>query len=74
MWRLEQIRCATHLINPHVGGHHLVLQVDIDQLGQLEAQLDCEGLCEVWDRSDQPVVVVEQVVIQPLCVGVALTS
>ena len=63
-----------HLVNPHVSGHYLVLQVNIDQLGELEAQLDSEGLCEVWHRSDQPVVVVEQVVIQSLGVGVTLTS
>ena len=70
----DDISLKTDLINPDVGGHHLVLQVHIDQLGQLQAQLDCEGLCEVWHGSDQPVVVVEQVVIQSLGVGVALTS
>ena len=52
----------------------MVLQVHIDQLGQLEAQLDGEGLCEVRHWSDQPVVVVEQVVIESLGVGVALTA
>ena len=70
----DDISLKTDLINPDVGGHHLVLQVHIDQLGQLQAQLDCEGLCEVWHGSDQPVVVVEQVVVQSLGVGVALTS
>ena len=42
------------------------------QLGELEPQLDCEGLGEVGDRSDEAVVVMEEVVIQPLGVRVAL--
>ena len=44
------------------------------QLGELEAQLDCEGLGEVGDRSDEAVVVVEKVIIQPLGMGVADTN
>ena len=64
----------TDLVYPHVGGHHLVLQINVYQLGEFEPELDGEGLGEVWDRPDQPVVVVEQVVIQPLGVRVSLSS
>ena len=62
----------TDLVYPHVGGHHLVLQVNVDQLRQLQPKLDGERLREVGDRSDQPVVVVEQVVIKPFGVWVSL--
>ena len=61
-----------HLVHPHIGGHHLVLEVHIDKLRELESELDGEGLCEVGDRSDEAVVVMEEVVIQPLGVRVAL--
>ena len=62
----------TDLVYPHVGCHHLVLQVNVDQLRQLQPKLDGERLREVGDRSDQPVVVVEQVVIKPFGVWVSL--
>ena len=52
----------------------MVLQINVYQLGEFEPELDGESLGEVWDRPDQPVVVVEQVVIESLGVGVALTA
>ena len=61
----------TDLVYPHVGGHHLVLQVNIDQLGELEPQLDGQLLRVVGDGPDEAVVVAQQVVVQPLGVGVA---
>ena len=61
----------TDLIHPHIGGHHLVLQVYIDQLRQLQSQPHCQRLCEVRDWSDETIVVVEQVIIETLGVGIA---
>ena len=65
---------VTDLVHPDVGGHHLVLEVHVDELGELEAQPDGEGLCEVGDWSDETVVVVEQVIIQSLGMRVALNT
>ena len=52
----------------------MVLQVHVNELGELEAEPDGEGLGEVGHGSDEAVVVVQQVVIQSLGVGVALTA
>ena len=43
---------AADLVHPDVGGHDLVLQVDINELGELEAEPDGESLCEVRNWSD----------------------
>ena len=49
----------------------MVLEVDVDQLGELEPQLDGQLLRVVGDGPDEAVVVAQQVVVQPLGVGVA---
>ena len=59
------------LLDPDVGGHDLVLEVDVDQLGELEPQLDGQLLRVVGHGPDEAVVVAQQVVVQPLGVGVA---
>ena len=68
------MRYYGHLVHPHIGGHHLVLEVDIDQLREFQPEPDSEGLCEVGHRSDEAVVVMEEVIIQPLGVRIALNT
>ena len=50
---------------PPLLAHH------VNELTESESQLDSEGLCEVVDRSDEAVVVVQEVVVQSLGVRVA---
>ena len=71
---MSMITLATDLVHPDVGGHDLVLEVHVDELGELEAQPDSEGLCEVGNWSDETVVVVEQVIIQSLGMRIALNT
>jgi len=52
-------------------GHTTAYQ--LDELRQPEAQLDQNGVGVVADRPDEPVVVAEQVVVQPLGVRIAQT-
>ena len=52
----------------------MVLQVHVNELGELEAEPDGEGLGEVGHGSDEAVVVVQQVIIQPLGVRVGLRT
>ena len=61
----------TYLLDPDVGGHDLVLEVDVDELGELEAEAHRQLLRVVGHGPDQPVVVRQQVVVQPLRVRVA---
>ena len=61
----------TFTIEPLVT-HHLVLQVNIDQLRELQSEPDSQGLGEVGHRPDQAVIVVKEVIIQPLGVRVTL--
>ena len=50
----------------------MVLQVDIDQLRELQSEPDGQGLGEVGHRPDEAVVVVKEVIVQPLSVRVTL--
>lgn len=68
------MRYYGHLVHPHIGGHHLVLQVNIDQLRELQAESDSQSLCEVGHRPDEAVVVMEEVIVQPLGVRIALNT
>jgi len=52
------------LLHPQVGGHDLVLQIDIDQLGQLQLDANGEGVRHIDHRADQFVVVAQQIVVQ----------
>ena len=51
--------------NEDEGAHH------VDELGELEPEVDGERLGEVGDGADEPVVVLQQVVVQLLGVRVA---
>ena len=50
----------------------MVLQVNINQLRELQSEPDSQGLSEVGHRPDQAVIVVKEVIIQPLGVRVTL--
>lgn len=43
-----------------------------EKLGHLEPEVDSEDICVVGDRSDEPVVVGEQVIVEPLRLGICL--
>ncbi len=58
------------LLHPHVGGHYLILEVDVHQLGELQPQLDRQLVGQVGDGPDQAVVVAQEVVVQTLGVRI----
>ena len=45
---------------------------NINKLGQFELKLDRHWIGDILDRSDQLVVAGHDVIVQPLCIGVAI--
>lgn len=65
---------ATHLFDPQIGGHHLILKVYLDELRQLEAQPNCEGLSVVNHRPYQTIVVAQQIIVESFRVRIGFKT
>lgn len=60
------------LLHPEVGRHDLVLQIDIDELGELQLDLHGQRVRDVHHGPHQFVVITQQVIVQALRIRIAL--
>ena len=60
------------MLEPDVGGHDLVLLVDIEKLGEAKFELDRQQVAVVSHRPDQFVVAAEKILKESSCLRIAL--